>query len=137
MQEFLKTLAILGQVDRIGRRADDRYAIALQIQRKLERRLTAVLHDHTRWLFYMDDFQYIFQRHRLEIQTIRGVVVGRNRFGITVDHDGFITVIAQRQCRMNAAVVKLNALSNAVRSTADHHDFSLVARLRFAFLVIA
>ena len=48
-----------------------------QVQRQLQRRLAAVLHDHADRLFLVDDFQHVFQRQRLEVQAVGGVVVGR------------------------------------------------------------
>ena len=43
-QERREALAILGQVDRVGRGAENPHAGFLQRQRELERRLTAELH---------------------------------------------------------------------------------------------
>ena len=37
---------------------------------------------------------------------------------------------------MHAAVVELDALADAVRSTAQHHDLLLVGGLGFAFLLV-
>ena len=37
---------------------------------------------------------------------------------------------------MHAAIVKLDALTNTVRATAQHHDFFLVSRVRLALFLI-
>ena len=37
---------------------------------------------------------------------------------------------------MHAAVVKLNALPDTVRSAAEHHDFFLISGLRFALFAV-
>ena len=63
---------------------------------------------------------------------VRGVVVGRNRFRVAVDHDGFITILAHGKGRVHAAIVELDALPNAVGATAQHHDLLGVGRLGFA-----
>ena len=47
-QQLREALAVLGEIDRVGRRAEDLDAGRLQRQRELERRLTAVLHDARR-----------------------------------------------------------------------------------------
>jgi hypothetical protein len=44
-QQPRETLAILGEVDRVGRRAHDLHAGRLQRQRELQRRLPAELHE--------------------------------------------------------------------------------------------
>ncbi len=98
--------------------------------RKLQRRLAAKLHDHAMQgavgSFGIDDLQHVFGRERLEIQTIRGVVVGRHRFRIAVDHDGFVAGVMQREAGMAAAVVELDALADPVRSAAKDDDLVLV-----------
>ncbi len=50
LQQLLEALAVLGAVDRVGRRADDRHAGRLEVARELERRLPAELHDHAHGL---------------------------------------------------------------------------------------
>ena len=137
MQQFLETLAVFGSIDHVWRRADDRHAIGFEIERQLQRRLAAVLHDHAVRLFKVNDFQHVFQRERLEIQAVGRIVIGRDGLGITVDHDGFITVFTHGQRRMHAAVVEFNALADAVRTAAKDHDFFPVSRLRFAFFVVS
>ena len=45
---LLEPLAVLGQVDGVGRGAEDRHAGLLQRLGQLQRRLAAELHDHAR-----------------------------------------------------------------------------------------
>jgi len=44
------------------------------------------------------------------IEPVRGVVVGRDRFRIAVDHDGLVADLAQREAR-GSAIVELDALA--------------------------
>ena len=46
LHQRLEALAVLGDVDRVGRGADDRRAGGLERPRQLQRRLAAELHDH-------------------------------------------------------------------------------------------
>ena len=133
VQELLKAFTVFGRVDHVGRGADDGHAVALQVQRQLQRRLATVLHDHAERLFFVNDLEHVFQRQRLEVQAVGGIVVGGHGFGVAVDHDGLVTVFAHGQCRVNAAVVKLDALADAVGAAAQHHDLFLVGRCGFAF----
>ena len=66
----------------------------------------------------------------------RGVVVGRHGLGIAVDHDGLVAVLAHRQRGMHAAVVELDALADAVRPAAQHHDLLAVGRLGLALVLV-
>jgi hypothetical protein len=45
VQQLLEALAVLGDIDRFRRRADDGHAVGFQRQRQLERRLATVLND--------------------------------------------------------------------------------------------
>src|SRR6185437_6645716 len=53
-----------------------------------------------------------------------------------VDHDGFETVFAQCERRMTTAIVKLNALANAVGSAAQDDDLLFRRRWRFVFFFV-
>ena len=109
-----------------GRGADDRHAVGLEVARQLQRRLPAELDDHAVGLLVVDDLEHVFERQRLEIEAVGGVVVGGHRLRIAVDHDGLVAVLAQRQRGVHAAVVELDALADAVGAAAEDHD--LLAR---------
>ncbi len=98
--------------------------------------MAAVLHDHALRLFEIDDFQHVFQRERLEVQAIGGVVVGRDCFRVAVDHDGLEPVLAQRECGMHAAVVEFDALPDTVRTAAQHDDLVAVGRIGLALFLV-
>ena len=137
IDRLLEALAVFGAVNRVRAGADNRHARRFQRARQLQRRLAAVLHDHAFRLLNAHDLQHVFQRDRLEVETVRGVVVGRDRFRVTVHHDGFETIFAQRQRRVHAAVVELDALPDAVWSAAQHHNLvAILIRVRLALLFI-
>ena len=116
MQHLLEALAVLGHVDHVGRRADDRHAVRREIARELERRLAAVLDDDAERLLDVDDLEHVLERQRLEVQAIGRVVVGRHRLRIAVDHDRLVAVLAQRHRGVHAAVVELDPLPDPVRA---------------------
>ena len=93
---------------------------------ELERGLAAELHDHAVQRAVrplgVDDLDHVLGGERLEIEPVRGVVVGRHRLGIAVDHDGLVAGLAQREGGVAAAVVELDALADAVRPAAQDHD---------------
>ena len=123
-------------IDRVGAGTDDRHAFGLQRIHELQRRLAAELHDHAGRSFHLDDREHVFERHRLEVQAIRRVVVRRYRLRIAVDHDGLVTVFAHRERRVHATVVELDPLPDSVGTTAQHHDLAPVGRRRFAFFFV-
>ena len=82
---------------------------------------------------FAHDLQHVFGRQRLEIEPVGGVVIGRDGFGIAVDHDGLEAARRQREGGVAAAIVELDALADAVRPAAQDDDLLLVGRLAFAF----
>ena len=110
--------------------------LRLEVARELERRLPAELHDHAPRLLDVHDLEHVLERERLEVQAVRRVVVGRHRLRVAVDHDRLEAVLAQRHRRVHAAVVELDALPDAVRAAAQHHDLLAVGRLRLALLLV-
>ena len=128
--KLLETLAVFGQIDHVGRGAKDRDAGLLQAIGKLQGGLAAELNDDAvqRAVLLLDaqDFHHVFKGQRLKVQAIRGVIVGRNRLGVAVDHDGLIARVGQRIASVAAAVVELDALADAVRATAEDDDLFTV-----------
>ncbi len=134
---LLEAFAVFCPINRIRAGPDDRYASGFQCASQFQRRLTTVLHNHPFRFFDADDFQHVFKRYRLEVKAVRGVIIRGDGFRVTVHHDGFETVFAQCQCRMNTTVVKLNALADTVWSTTQHHDLvTILVRIRFALFLI-
>ena len=133
---MLETFAVFRDVDRVGAGADDRHARRFQRLGELERRLAAVLHDHAERLLDVHDLHDVFERERLEIEAVGGVVVGRDRLRVAVDHDGLEPVFAQRERRMHAAVVELDALADTVGPATEDHDLALVGGPGFALVLV-
>ncbi len=129
-----EALAVFGQVDRIGRSAEDRDPGIFQRLRQLERRLPAELDDHAhqRAVLLLDpqDFEHVLGGQRLEIEPVGGVVIGRNGLRVAVYHDGFKAIFGQREAGVAAAIVELDPLPDAVRPAAQDHDLLPVRRLR-------
>ena len=73
----------------------------------------------------------VLKGKRLEIQLIRGVIVGGNRFGIAVDDYRLKAQLFQGKRRMNAAVVEFDALPYSVRAAAENHYLRSVAYRAF------
>ncbi len=138
VNRVLEALTVFRTVNGIRAGTDYRHACCFQRARQLQRSLATVLHNNAFRLLDAHDFQYVFQRYRLEVQTVGGVVVGRNGFRVTVDHDGLKTIFAQCQRGVYAAVVKLDALTDTVWTAAQHHDFIAVdGRICFTLIFIS
>ncbi len=129
VEQLLEAVAVFRKVDGIRGGAEDRHIGGFKRMGELQRRLPAELHDHAMQRAILplgiDDFEHILRRQRLEIEPVGGVVIGRHRLGIAVDHDGFIARFRQREAGMAAAIIELDALADAVRPAAKDDDLFL------------
>ena len=92
-----------------------------------KRRLTAELGDDAERLLAIADGEHLLGGKRLEVEPVGGVVVGRDRLRVAVDHHRLVAERAERLRRMHAAVVELDPLADAVRAGAEDDDARLVA----------
>ena len=134
VEQRLEAVAVFREIDHVRRGAEDRHLGLFQMLGQLERGLAAELHDDAMQravgALGVDDLQHVFRRERLEIEPVGGVVVGRHRLRIAVDHDGLVADFLEREGGMAAAVVELDALADAVGPAAEDDDFLLVGRRR-------
>ena len=73
------------------------------------------------------DVDDVFRSEGFKVEFIGGVVVGGDGLGVRVDHNGFETIFAEGETGVNTAVIKFDALSDAVRATAENNDFRFLA----------
>ncbi len=121
-----EALAVLGEVDRLERRPEDAEARLLDRARELERRLAAELDDDAVGLLALADLEHLLRAERLEVEAVGGVVVGRDRLRVAVDHHRLVAERAEGLRGVDAAVVELDPLADPVRARAEDDD----ARLR-------
>ena len=137
-EHLAELAAVLGEVDRLGAGADDRHARVGEPLGQAERRLPTELHDHAddtgtacaRRRFGVVDLEHVLEGQRLEVQPVGGVVVGRHRLGVAVDHDGLEARLAQRRRGVHAAVVELDALADPVGPGPEDQHLGLLGLRR-------
>ena len=94
----------------------------LERARQLQRRLAAELDDHALGLLLLADREHVLGRQRLEVEAVGGVVVGRDRLRVAVDHHRVAAELARGHRRVHAAVVELDPLADPVRAGAEDDD---------------
>ena len=135
VEQIAKFLSILRLLNGVDARANDRQPRSGQRPCKIEWRLPTELHNHAIWLNPFCNIEHVLTRERLKKKHVAGVVVSADRFWIGIDHHALDPHLAQSIAGVAAAVVKLDALTNAVGAAAqDHHP--LDARLLGASLVL-
>ena len=133
IEKALEAVAVFRQIDGIGRGAQNRNSGTFKGFGQFERCLAAELHNYpfqsAVFLFFGENFQNIFSRQRFKIKAVRCVIIGRNGFGIAIDHDGFITGFGQRETGMAAAIIKFDPLTDPVGAPPQNHHFVAVGWL--------
>ena len=108
--------------------------------RQSERSLTTELHDHAdngpALLLGVHHFEDVFTGQRFEVKAVGGVIVGRHRLGVAIDHDRLIAGRRQLKRRVHARVVEFDALPDAVGPGAEDDHFVPIGRLGFVFFVV-
>ena len=72
-----------------------------------------------RALLGVEHVGHVLVGERLEVEAVGGVVVGRDRLGVAVDHHRLEAGVAQGERGVHAAVVELDALADAVGARAE------------------
>ena len=136
VEEGGEELAVFGELDGLGRGADDGDAVAFEIGGKVERSLTPELDDDAVGLFLIADVENVLESEGFEVKLVRSVVVCGDGLGVGVDHDGFVAELAEGEGGVDAAVIEFNSLADAVRATAEDDDFLGVGFAGFVFVAV-
>ena len=120
-----EVLPVLRHLDALGLGADDGHAAGLQMGGEVERGLSAELDDGRVALLALVDVEDVLEGEGLEEELVAGVVIGRDGLRVGVHHDGLEALLLQREGGMNAAVVELDSLTDAVGPSAEDHHLLL------------
>ena len=101
-------MAILGSIDVLRRRTEDRNAIARERECQIIRNLSAGRDNDALRFFEIRNIQNAFERKLFEIQAIGHIVVGRNCLRIGIDHDRVKPLFFERLERLHARPVELD-----------------------------
>ena len=126
VEERLEALAVLGDVRGVGARPQDPDAGLVQGHREAQRGLAAELDDDPLRLLLLEDVHHVLEGEGLEVEPVGGVVVGRDRLRVAVDHDGLVPLLLEREGGVAAAVVELDALPDPVGAAAEDDDLLAV-----------
>ena len=135
VEEGGEEFAVFGEFDVLRRGADDADAVFFEAFGEIQRGLATKLNDNAEHLvvdvFALVDVEHVFEGERFKVELVGGVVVGGDGLGVGIDHDGLEAELAQGEAGMDAAVVELDALADAVRAAPEDHDFLAVVVAHF------
>jgi hypothetical protein len=122
--------AILGEVDRLGAGAEEAAAGGLEAAGEPSGVWPpnwTMTPRSRRCAPRASDLEHVLEGERLEVEAVRGVVVGGDGLGVAVDHDGLEAGFAQGEGGVDAAVVELDALADPVGAAAEDDDLAAIA----------
>ena len=137
VDELPAPLPVLAEIDRVRRGSENGDPRLLDRLGEGQRRLAAEL-DHradqlSAFLLLQQDLDDILARERLEIEPVGGVVVGRHRLRIAVDHDRLVADLGEAHAGMDAAIIELDPLADPIGSAPQHRDLAPVRDIGLAF----
>ena len=135
-QQVAEALPVFGQVNGLGRGADDVHPGALERRRQVQRRLPAELHNRADGPLAGDDVHHILKRQRLEVEPVGGVVVGGDRLRVAVHHQRLVPCLLERESGVAAAVVEFDSLPDAVGPAAQDQNLAAIGGLALVLLFV-
>ena len=100
----------------------------VQPHREVVRDLAAGRDDHPFGFLEVGDVEHALQGQLVEVEPVADVVVGRDRFGIVVDHYRTQPLPADRVQRIDATPVEFHRAADPVGPRSEHDHRTLVVR---------
>ncbi len=121
--------AVLGEVYGVRTGAEDLDTVLLQLAGELQGALAPELQDDALGPLAPHDLQDVLGGERLEVEAGGGVVVGRDGLRVGVDHHRVVSGLFYSVARVNAGVVELDTLTDAIRPAPEHDDGGILPAL--------
>ena len=132
-----KGSAVLREVDGLDARAHDGDGCLVEGLGEVDRRLAAELHQRAGDTFGLCYMKGAVEVERFEVEAVRGVEVGRDRFWVGVDHHSPHAGLTQRPRGVDRAVIELDALADSNRSGPDDQHGAHVNGIAFGLFLPA
>ena len=137
VERVRKGSAVLREVDCLDARAHDVDGCLVEGLGEVDRRLAAELHQRAGDTFGLCYMKGAVEVERFEVEAVRGVEVGRDRFWVGVDHHSPHAGLTQRPRGVDRAVIELDALADSNRSGPDDQHGAHVNGIAFGLFLPA
>ena len=119
-------MTVFRTVDRKRRSSQYRYRLTVKLHRQVIRYLSTYWYNDTTRLLQINHVKYTFKWKFVKIQTVAHIIVGRNRFGVVVDHDRLVTQFARSLNSVHRAPVKFNRATDTVSARTQYDYWFLI-----------
>ena len=93
VQHGRKFIPVFGIVNALGTGTEDIYILRIQTESQVIGNLTAGRYNDSVRVLQFEDIHHTLKSKFVKVQTIAHIIVGRNRFGVIVDHDTAVTLL--------------------------------------------
>ena len=135
-KDIVEKLSVLGQGNALRRCSQDRNPRLCKGSGEVERSLSAELHDNAQGLFGLYNGKDVLCGQGLEIELVRGVIIGAHGLGVAVNHDALDVLFAKAEGCLHAAVIEFNPLADPIRPASQDHDLCFRGDPGFVFVFI-
>src|SRR5918993_1611926 len=135
-QEPSEPGAVFRKVYGLGRGAEDSRSCLLKLVGELQGALAAELQDDTIWLLSPYYLENMLRSQRLEVQACGSIVVGRDSLRVGVDHDRVVAALFEGVTGVDARIVELYALADAVGTAAEDDDGGILLAPDLVLLLV-
>src|SRR5262249_42829900 len=124
-QKTVEAASVLGPIDGVRRRSEQSKSGLLQRNSEFQRGLASELNDDPFRLPFVADRENVLEGERLEVESVRRVIVGGDGLRVAVAHHCLVAELAERLHGVHAAVVEFDALTDMIRATAENDHLLL------------
>ena len=107
-------------------RAEQIYIFCIKTHSQIIRNLTTSTYYHTIRTFQVENIHYALKRKFIEIETIAHIIVGRNCFGIIINHDRTIALLTNGIERLYTTPVEFYRRTDAIGSRTQYDYRTLI-----------
>ena len=120
-------ITVFGIVNALGTCSEDVNSLSVQAESKIIRYLTTGGNDDSMRIFQFENIHHTLESQLVKVQTVAHIIVGRNRFGIIINHDTAVTLLTDSLQSLHATPVKFHRRTDAVSTRTQYHDGFMVA----------
>ncbi len=103
--------------------------LLVEAHRQVIRDLAACRDNHAVRIFQLEDIHHTLEGQFVEVKAVTHIIVGRNRFGVVVDHHRTPALLTDRFQRLHAAPIELDRAADPVSAGTQHDDGAMVAQI--------
>lgn len=142
LHRHVETAAVFCFINRVGGGTNHgdaelfQHALTFQLQRAVQRRLTAHGWQHRVRALFFNNLAYHFPVNRLDVGGISHFRVGHDGRRVGVHQNDAVTLFTQGFTRLRARVVKLTRLTDNNRARTQNQDTFISVRFGMALLLL-